>query len=641
MLARISARGAVAFAHDIVMAALAFAVSVYLRVGDIVFVYSTDLLLRGTITFTVIAAVIFWYMGLYRGVWRYASLNDLWAIARASTLVILVFLAIMFLWTRLDGLPRSLPFINWFVLMALLGGPRFLYRLYKDRRIDFRLEAEGVHRIPVLLVGSGDRAELFIRAVSRPRDAVYQVVGIVSEREGRVGRVIHGIEVLGTTEELTDVVRRLSTQGRRPQRLVLTAEDLDGPRVRKLLDDADALGMALARIPNLTDFRAGIEDKVEIKPVAVEDLLGRPQMPLDRDAMAGLIEGRRVLVTGAGGSIGSELVRQICGFGPRNLVLLDNSEFALYQIDREVSELHPEVPRAAVIADVRDEGKLRHVFDDQKPELVFHAAALKHVPLVEANPFEGVLTNVVGTANVARICRETGVSVMVLISSDKAVNPTNVMGATKRIAEQVCQSLDLESSRTEDKTTTRYVTVRFGNVLGSTGSVVPLFQRQLAAGGPLTVTHPDMTRYFMTIREAVELVLEASALGAVRAAYAGHIFILEMGQPVGILELAQQMIRLAGLRPGEDIGIEIVGLRPGEKMTEELFHGSETLVETPYAGIMMAEPRSADVDAIGQSVAALAEACRQADAAALIEAISTLVPEYTAGPEETTKAAAQ
>ncbi|MBL6928369.1 MAG: polysaccharide biosynthesis protein [Rhodospirillales bacterium] len=626
MLARISARGMIAFVHDIVMAAVAFVLAVYLRLGDSTYFYSTDLFVSGTITLSVIAAFVFWFMGLYRGIWRYASLEDLWAIARATTLVILIFLMVMFLWTRLDGLPRSLPFITWFVLMALLGGPRFLYRLYKDRRIDFKMEASGINRIPVLLVGSDDAAELFIRAVSRGRDAAYQVVGIVSERAGRVGRVIHGIEVMGSTEELADVVERLSADGHRPQRLVLTAENMDGTRVRHLLDDADKLGMTLARTPSLTDFKAGIEDKTDIRPIAVEDLLGRPQMPLDRDAMAGLITGKRVLVTGAGGSIGSELVRQICGFGPAEIVLLDNSEYHLYQIDLEVFEKFPDLARRAVIADVRDARRLKQIFADHAPELVFHAAALKHVPLVEANHFEGVRTNVIGTSNVANACRAAAVSMMVLISSDKAVNPTNVMGATKRIAEQVCQAMDLQRAEGDG---TRYVTVRFGNVLGSTGSVVPLFQRQLAAGGPLSVTHADMTRYFMTIREAVELVLEASVAGSARTDYAGRIFVLEMGEPVKILDLARQMIRLAGLRAGEDIAIKIVGLRPGEKLHEELFHGGEALVATEYEGIMVGTPRSPDASEISRVMEALTQACADANEAALIEGIHALVPEYS------------
>jgi len=637
MLTRIS-RGTIAYAHDLVMAAAAFVVSLYLRIGDILAFYPLDLLIQGTVTFTLIAAVVFRSMGLYRGVWRYASLNELLAVTRAATLVVLVFLAVMFMWTRMDGLPRSLPFINWFVLIALLGGPRFLYRLYRDGRIELHRDRQGLQRIPVLLVGSGDGAELFIRAVSRQRGGAYQVVGIVAERNiTRVGRVIHGIEVIGTVDDLAGVVGRLAAKGRRPQRLVLTDERTDGARVRQLLDEAHALGMTLARIPSLTDFKADIADKIEIKPIAVEDLLGRPQMPLDRDAMAGLIAGRRVLVTGAGGSIGSELVRQVCGFGPAQVVLLDSSEYHLYQIDLEVGEKHPALPRRAVIADVRDRDRLDSLMAEARPELVFHAAALKHVPLVEINPFEGLMTNVIGTANVAEACRAAGVAVMVLISSDKAVNPTNVMGATKRIAEQVCQSLDLKRGMDGG---TRFVTVRFGNVLGSTGSVVPLFQRQLASGGPLTLTDPQMTRYFMTIREAVELVLEASALGAAKAEHAGRIFVLEMGQPVKILDLARQMIRLAGLRPDVDIKIEFIGLRPGEKLYEELFHAGESLVATEYAGVMAAAPRTADADEIRRALKILAEACRRADADAVGAVVRTLVPEYR-GPAVSQKAAAQ
>ncbi len=638
MLTRIISRATIAYAHDLVMAAVAFVVSLYLRIGDILLFYPSELLIQGTVTFTLIAAIVFRLMGLYRGVWRYASLNELLAVTRAATLVILVFLAVMFMWTRLDGLPRSLPFINWFVLIALLGGPRFLYRLYRDGRIELRRDRQGLQRIPVLLVGSGDGAELFIRAVSRQRDGAYQVVGILAERNfTRVGRVIHGIEVIGTTDELAAVVGRLAERGRRPQRLVLTDERTDGARVRQLLDESHALGMTLARIPRLTDFKAGVEDRVEIKPIAVEDLLGRPQMPLDRDAMGGLIAGRRVLVTGAGGSIGSELVRQVCGFGPAQVVLLDSSEYQLYQIDLEIGEKHPALPRRAVIADVRDRARLDALMAETRPELVFHAAALKHVPLVEINPFEGLMTNVIGTANVAEACRAAGVAVMVLISSDKAVNPTNVMGATKRIAEQVCQSLDLKRGMDGG---TRFVTVRFGNVLGSTGSVVPLFQRQLASGGPLTLTDPQMTRYFMTIREAVELVLEASALGAAKAEHAGRIFVLEMGQPVKILDLARQMIRLAGLRPDVDIKIEFIGLRPGEKLYEELFHAGESLVATEYAGVMAAAPRTADADEIRRALKILAEACRRADADAVGAVVRTLVPEYR-GPAVSQKAAAQ
>ncbi|MDH5747814.1 MAG: polysaccharide biosynthesis protein [Rhodospirillales bacterium] len=626
MLSRIPARGYIAFIHDIFMAGASFLLSLYLRFGEDFSYYTDQLLIQGTIAFSLIAAGVFWFMGLYRGVWRYASMNDLIAITRAVSIVILIFLATMFLWIRLESLPRSIPFINWFVLMALLGGPRFLYRLFKDRRIDFHLEPNALRRVPVLLVGAGDSAELFIRSLTRSADANYRVVGILSETEGRVGRRIHGVGVLGVVSELNDVVHRLDREGNRPQRLILTKDDMDGALVRSLLDISEQLGMTISRLPQLTDFKSGLVDnKVEVRPIALEDLLGRPQTPLDRDSMRALIENKRVLITGAGGSIGGELVRQIAGLRPASLVLVDNSEFNLYAIDMELGNLAPDLARRALIADVRDPDRIGRLFRDVRPDLVFHAAALKHVPLVEENVIEGLMTNAVGSANVADACVSAGVGIMVLISTDKAVNPTSVMGASKRVAESYCQALDRKHAV---KDSTRFVAVRFGNVLGSTGSVVPLFQKQLAAGGPLTVTHPDMKRYFMTVREAVELVLEASALGSGGKHPDGNIFVLDMGEPVRIFDLANQVIRLAGLVPGKDIKVEFIGLRPGEKLFEEVFHDGEALVATEYSGILLAAPRAADLKEITRAISDLKAACEADDQDRALQIVRTLVPEY-------------
>ena len=344
--------------------------------------------------------------------------------------------------------------------------------------------------------------------------------------------------------------------------------------VRQVVDHASALGLALARMPRVTELQPGVTDELQIRPVAIEDLLGRPQRVLDRLAMGDLIRGRRVLVTGAGGTIGSELVRQIAASAPAHLTLFDASEYQLYLTDLDLSERHAELPRSACLGDVRDRKRLDEVMAEARPELVFHAAAYKHVPMIEANAVEGVLTNVIGTRNLAEVCQAAGVKAMVMISTDKAVHPTSIMGATKRLAECICQALDIQARR-DGSNGTRFVTVRFGNVLGSTGSVVPLFHRQLQAGGPLTVnSHKDVERFFMTVREAVELVLQASALGtaADAAIEQGGIFVLEMGEPVKIADLARQMIRLAGLIPDQDVKIEYVGLRPGEKLYEELFH---------------------------------------------------------------------
>ncbi|ARJ66578.1 nucleotide sugar dehydratase [Magnetospirillum sp. ME-1] len=622
-------RAQLAFLHDVFMAALSFVLALYLRLGDDAWIWWDRLDLGlATALFSLVAATVFLSQRLYRGVWRYASVNDMLALARAATLTILVFLLLLFLTSRLQSLPRSVLFINWFVLMALLGGPRFVYRMFKDHR-QSRKRAESDHvRVPVLLVGAGDEAELFLRAARSP-DAEYRAVGLLSSRGARVGRHIHGIDVLGSTDEMADVVTSLRQKGQAPQRLVITDHRLDGAEVRQLLDEADRLGMTLARIPRLMELKDGVEERVTMRSIAVEDLLGRPQAVLDRAAMEAMIKGRRVLVTGAGGSIGSELVRQISDFGPASLVLFEACEFNLYAIDQEITTRQPDMELIPLLGDVRDAARVNGAMAHHRPELVFHAAALKHVPMVEYNPDEGILTNCVGTRLVADACRANGVSLMVQISTDKAVNPTNVMGASKRVAEMYAQALDLAES---ERGGTRFVTVRFGNVLGSTGSVVPLFQKQLAEGGPITVTHPDMTRYFMTVREAVELVLQASAFGIGHPVYRGKIFVLDMGEPVKIVHLARQMVRLAGLRPDVDVKIIFTGLRPGEKLFEELFHGSEPTVATEMPGILVAEPRSADAADLGAAIDGLARLCRDHDADGALAALCRVVPEYTVTP---------
>jgi FlaA1/EpsC-like NDP-sugar epimerase len=613
--------------HDLCMAALSFELAVglaYLNYGN---PQAPFYLWYLTILFVAVCAPVFWFMGLYRGIWHYASFKDLMAIGRGVTLALLIFFAVSFVVTRAQDLPRAALIIQWPLLVALLALPRLLYRALKDGDLGVVFDRHAGERIPVLLIGAGIAAETFIREMARRKDAPYRVVGLLDEKQSRIGRDMHGIRILGSIEDFSTVVAKLNQQSRGPQRLIITADQLDGSAVRQLLDEAGKLGLTLARLPKLTDFKRDDGRALDIRPVDVEDLLGRPQKVLDRTAMHALVAGRRVLITGAGGTIGSELCRQIADLGPARLTLLENGEHNLYQIDLELGETRPNVPRAALLGDVRDRARLTAVFHAERPELVFHAAAFKHLQLVEENPTEGILTNVVGTRNVADVCRESGAAVMVLISTDKAVNPSSVMGASKRIAEIYCQALSmLETARGG----THYVTVRFGNVLGSTGSVVPLFQRQLAHGGPLTVTHPDITRYFMTTQEAVELTLQASALRPEQGAERGKIFVLDMGEPVRIQDLARQMIRLAGLRADTDIKLIYTGLRLGEKLHEELLHQSEQLVPTKQDGILLAAPRLIDhgllVPLLDQ-LAAAAEARRAEEALSIVR---RLVPEYSA-----------
>lgn len=632
-----SARAQLAWLHDTIMSAAAFALALYLRVGGDSFGYYADLYLaEGVVIFTVIAAVVYAASGMYRGIWRYASLDDMAAITRAVTLAILIFLPFMFLLNRLEGFPRSHPFILWFVLIAMLAGPRILYRIMKDRSLNAVFIRERGNQVPVLLIGAADGAELFLRSLRQRSAPPYRVVGILSEKEGRVGRRIHGVEVLGVLEDFEAVYQKLKRKNNAPRRAIVTRDDVSPVRLRDVLEASEKLGMTLARTASPGALQSGPVDRLELKPIAIEDLLGRSQRVLDRNAMTALVRDKRVLLTGAGGSIGSELARQISDLSPAHLVLVDSSEFNLYEIDLELAGRQPNLQRQALLANVRDADLMARIFAGNTPDIVFHAAALKHVPLMEANPDQAILTNVLGTRIIADLCRSRGVETMVQISTDKAVNPTNVMGASKRLAEAYCQALDVQDDPA-DTGRCRIVTVRFGNVLGSTGSVVPLFQKQLAAGGPITVTDPEVTRYFMTIREAVELVLMASAIGAGKTtpapkdaatAFNGKIFVLDMGEPVKIIDLARQMIRLSGKRPDLDVKIDIVGLRPGEKLYEELLHDAEDLVDSGHDGLFLASPRVAEASRLAAAIDQLVASAEAGNTLKTLNLLAQLVPEF-------------
>ncbi len=629
---RLNRRVLVVALHDTVMAAVSFQAALWLRYWMAGGSWTPLQAWEGMVVFTGVAAVVFRYSGLYRGIWHFASMRDMLAILRASILSLLIFLPLLFFGTRLEAYPRSALILQFFILVALLAGSRLLYRSWKDGSLTEALTAGSDRRIPVLLVGSGLAADAFIREMERNRQAGYRVVGIIDNSEGRQGRDLRGIRILGGIGDVPDVVHSLHDHNR-PRRIIVADERLAGAGIRQLLDLATPLGLTVSRLPRMTEFRREGETAQQPRPIDVEDLLGRAQRVLDRAPVIRLIAGRRVLVTGAGGTIGAELVRQIADLKPALLVLFEQSEHALYQIDMEMAERFPAVQRAAVLADVRTPDRIDQVFRDFRPEIVLHAAAYKHVPLVEGNVEEGILTNVIGTRYVAEACRHHGVDTMVQISTDKAVNPTNVMGASKRVAEMICQSFDLAASRGRAPAGTRFVTVRFGNVLGSSGSVVPLFQRQLSAGGPLTVTHPEVTRFFMTTREAVELILQAAALPETELNAAGKIFVLDMGEPVRIRDLAYQMIRLAGLKPDQDIKVVFTGLRPGEKLYEEVLHRDESLMPTSQEGILLAAPRVVDRTEIEASLELLLRAARERNTAAALVQLQQLVPEFRHAPQ--------
>jgi FlaA1/EpsC-like NDP-sugar epimerase len=560
--------------------------------------------------------------------WRFAAIGDVLVVAASAAGGAILFALI----NALVGVPpanAAFPVIHALTLLLLLGAPRVLYRWRRTRPTN---KARLVDSGSILLAGSIEDADLFLRALAQDRHTSFRVEGLLASSTRQTGRRLQGHRILGSLAETRRVLEQLQADGHLPGTLVFVTPELAGARLAEVVAETDRFGLQVRRAPRPTALDDPTEKSqpVELRPVAIEDLLNRPQVPLDRDGMARLIQGRRVIVTGAGGTIGSELARQVAAFGPSTLILLDNGEYALWQIDLELAETHPQVNRRTTIADIRDDARIRAIFDQHKPELVFHAAALKHVPMVEANPLEGLATNAAGTRLVADAARSVGALAMVLISTDKAVNPTSVMGASKRLAEMYCQGLDIAACSARQGM--RCITVRFGNVLGSTGSVVPLFQRQLARGGPLTVTHPDMQRYFMTVREAVGLVLQASVLGTGGAALPsgedGGIFVLDMGDPVKIVDLARQMIRLAGLQPEQEIEIRFTGLRPGEKLFEELFHGKEPPVPTGHPGLLMASPRTADPAIVGRAIEEIGNACRGGQVRLALTLLSRLIPEF-------------
>ncbi len=596
-----------------------------------------DGIVHQALVFAVVCTVFAYIFGTHRNVWRYTSLPDLLDIGRAVAASLFVFGLYQHFFAPQFLFSPTFIAIQALVLMAILVGQRLFHRVLHEG-IPSRDGAspDGTPRSRVILVGAGPRADKFIKNVRMSPQSGYEIIGLVDPSRTLFGEMLHGVPILGKGKRLETILRELQAKGRAPQRLVFTenvpgggADLMDVPP--KILESPESFGLKLSRLGDFTAFQEGVEGLAEqaaitIKPIAIEDLLGRPQTHLDLKTIRELIVGKRVIITGAGGSIGGELSRQIARLDPEAMALLDFSEYNLYALELDMNDINPAFPWRAMLCNVRVAEQVRKVFDEFRPDIVFHAAALKHVPLVEANPSEGVLTNIAGTRIVAEACQEFGVPIMVQISTDKAVNPCNVMGATKKMGEAYAQALDLESA------TTRFVTVRFGNVLGSSGSVVPLFKKQLERGGPLTVTHPDICRFFMTITEAVSLVLSASVHALRHPEERGRILVLDMGDQIKIVDVARQIIRLAGLQPDTDIKINYVGLRPGEKMYEELFDANEERVQTDSEKILAAVSQPMDSALLKRTVSTLEDAARKGDDTAVIRHLQAIVPGYVPDP---------
>jgi FlaA1/EpsC-like NDP-sugar epimerase len=513
---------------------------------------------------------VFALFGFYNRWWRYVSTRDMWGAARGVTAASLVaFLVFAFFDVHVASVPRTVWVLDWLLCLAFVAASRMLARTIIERPQTSSLVARGKE---VIVVGAGDAAQLMVKEMLRSPAIGYTPIGLVDDDPRKKNMRLHGIRVLGTSDELQRILH-----DRRPDELLIAIPSASGELRRRIVEVASDAGVPVKTLPGLHELIAGDEALTrQIRPVQVEDLLGREPVETDVAAISSYLEGKTVLVTGAGGSIGSELCRQIARAEPARIVMVEQGESALFDIERELVDERDFVAGVPVLADVRNRRRLHDVFDRYRPDVVFHAAAYKHVPLMEANPLVSVANNVLGTRNVADAAIAHGVERFVLISTDKALNPYSVYGQTKTLCEWI-----VGSHGERDEVATKFVAVRFGNVLNSAGSVIPLFRRQIERGGPVTVTDPEMTRFFMTIPEAVALVVQAGAIGG-----RGRIYVLEMGEPIRILDLARNMIRLSGKEPEVDVAITFIGARPGEKTHEELFAAGERWEPTTHPSIV-------------------------------------------------------
>lgn len=593
--------------HDLLMIPLAWFGAFWFRFN--LETIPDDFLRAGLEAFPLvflIQGVIFWVFGLYRGVWRFASIPDVMRISKAVVIGALVIALALFTWNRLEMIPRSVPVGYGVLLVILLGTPRFIYRWLKDHRLKV------VASQRVMIVGAGKAAELLARDLMRETaEGGFTVVGFVDDNPRKKGGELRGIRVKGAIQQLPIFTEELAVD-----LIIIAVPSATTHEMRRIVDIVEQCQLPFRTLPQLSTLVTGGIDIKQIREVSIDDLLGREQIQLDEALIDEKMGEHVVLVTGAGGSIGSELCRQLAQKKPSSLILLESSEHNLYQIEMEMRQGWPNLPLHIVLGDVRDHVLIDSVMRQHRPDVIFHAAAYKHVPMLEQQVRQAVSNNIVGTQLMANMADKYRCSRFVLISTDKAVNPANVMGMTKRVAELYCQNMNARSD-------TCFVTVRFGNVLGSAGSVVPLFKSQIEKGGPITVTHPKIERFFMTIPESCSLILQAAVSGD-----GGEIYVLDMGEPVQIRYLAEQMILLSGKVPGEDIAIEYIGLRPGEKLYEELFHDGEALETTDHNKLRLARYRVVNWEQLCLSIEKMKTAIDENNEALIRHQLALMVPEH-------------
>lgn len=573
----INTRTFFALMHDVMVACGAWLLAYLLRFNFSIPDTFLSQMVHTMLWVVPLQAFVFVVYSLYRGVWRFASIADLKRILFAVISASVLIAAVLFMFEVSGVVPRSVLILDPILLILMMGGSRFVYRSWKEHQLYGMTLRQGN---PVIVLGAGEAAITLVKDLAR--SSKWQVVGLLDDESSMHGREVFGVKVLGNIAKLPELHKHLNVQ-----HVIVAMPSVSHKVRRQAVLLAQEQNLNVLTVPDLEDLMSGKVNISQIRKVEVEDLLGREPVSLDSNGLHALIEGHAVLVSGAGGSIGSELCRQIIKYDPKTLVCLDLSEFALYNLEQELSQTGLNVQLIYITGDVKNAGRIKSLLKTYQPTVVFHAAAYKHVPMMEnGNVWEALSNNVIGTYTIAQACKEAAVPKFVLISTDKAVNPTNVMGASKRLAEMVCQGLQEPISGNNH--TTKFVIVRFGNVLGSSGSVIPKFREQIAKGGPITITHPEITRFFMSIPEAAQLVMQAGLMGA-----GGDIFVLDMGEPVKIAALAADMIRLSGLQV-DDIKIEYIGLRPGEKLYEELLADDEHTLPTPHEKLRIAVARVVD-----------------------------------------------
>jgi len=597
-------------AADGFLVAAAWYLAFQLRFDHGVPIYYRTLFERTIGLVVVINLVVFLAFGFYNRWWRYVSTRDMWVIARGVLVACLVADITVYFVSPVHNvrLPRSIAVLDFLLTLAFITGSRLVARSIIERPQARNVIARGKE---VIVVGAGDAARLIVREMLRTPAVGYTPIGLIDDDPRKRNLRLEGIRVLGTIDDLPHVLR-----DNKPDEILIAIPSAPGELRQRVVDVAG--DVPVKTLPGLHELIAGdVNLALQIRPIQVEDVLGRQPVEVDLGSIAEYIADETVLVTGAGGSIGSELCRQIARMGPARIVLVDIAETPLFEIERELVDERGFSAVAPVLANVGNRAKMRQVFERYTPSVVFHAAAYKHVPLMEANPIESVRNNVLGTRTIAEVAAEFGAARFVLVSTDKAVNPKTVMGQSKAVCEWIVESLGHRAD-----IPTRFVAVRFGNVLNSSGSVIPIFRRQIEHGGPVTVTHPDMTRYFMTIPEAVSLIVQAGAIGG-----RGQVFVLDMGEPVAIIDLAEKMIRLSGREPKTDIDIQIVGPRPGEKLHEELWSAGETVKPTTHAKISRATRPAIDPVWLADELGALEQLVEAGDTLEVVARLSTIVRE--------------